>query len=696
MAKKQVKRVSTPKRAAAAAAERKKAKAKEPAKKDKEEAKNDASADEPAEKDEAPEEAEVVGEPEPEREPDEKKDRAESPLNILIGEEEENLLLNSGDEHAEEPPRPPDGDGDGDGEPKADDKAPDAADGVEKPDVVVKAEDVEAEAKQEPAEPEKDDGKNKNSNPGRSLWVTNLLPSTRAQELKHLLSRYGKVIGAKVVQSSRHPRTRCYGYVTMESKAAADLCIEKLNNTELKGQIIRVAKVRPEHSLPLKSEPAEPEKKRKSEEKDKKDERKKSVERKERGEREKERAPERAPVRKKAEVLTFDKIREERDRHRQRERERAQREQDKRRREQQRTREIERRQRDEAQRLEREREKLRIERERLDRQRQEILRLERERQKLEREKLEQEKRELRRQQIRLEEARRPVKRPAATSTSTYRRETAGYPDDRKREARETREERHYEEAPPPPRFDVPSREPAQIPREKKEIEKEYKAHLPYSKHTEEYPKREYKREFPPSTDRHSLVGHNGSKYEGSSQFVNREREIREPYRRELGTSVGPPPKISSEVRYNERSNERSPVAYREREERERRPMEHHSKGEMRSRERYPEVSSSKEGRYRVGNSWHGSGPSPTQPFSGAASSRDSWSKPDNWRPVETGSGDRWVSNSSSRLMMSGSSGAPPLYPTGNSSSLNCPPPPGSSGYSMDRFDNYKLGNARKY
>lgn len=99
---------------------------------------------------------------------------------------------------------------------------------------------------------EHDNGKGKSTknNPGRSLWVTNLLPSTKAQELKHLLSKYGKVIGAKVVQSSRYPRQRCYGYVTMETRGAADYCIEKLNNTELKGQIIRVAKVRPEHNLP--------------------------------------------------------------------------------------------------------------------------------------------------------------------------------------------------------------------------------------------------------------------------------------------------------------------------------------------------------------------------------------------------------------------------------------------------------------
>lgn len=554
------------------------------------------------------------------------------------------------------------------------------------------------------------------------MWVTNLLPSTRAQELKHLLSRYGKVIGAKVVQSSRHPRTRCYGYVTMETRAAADHCIKKLNNTELKGQIIRVAKVRPEHSLPLKSDTAENGEKQKTpaktDDKPKEEKKSQSTEKKITTEKKKDDKPVKkdskerdshrssskkaSPRRdKKTDVLTFDKIREERDRHRARERERAAREEEKRRREIQRSREIERRQREEAQRLEREREKLRMERERLDRQRQEILRLERERQKLEREKLEQEKQELRRQQIRLEEARRPVKRPASTSTSTYRRET--YPDDRKREARE---ERHYEEAPPPPRFEVPAREtPREAP--KKEIEKDYKPHI-YSKHSEDY-KRDYKRDFPAS-ERHypggggGISGANGSKYESSSQYVNRDREIREPTRREV-PKVGPP-NISNDVRYNERPSERSPVAYRNvREERDRRPIaDHHAKGEIRSsREsrdhRYEPVANIKEsGRYRDGN-WHSSGPSPTQPFSSIpnSSSRE-WSKGDNWRPIETGSNDRWVGNSSSRIILGSSSGVPgSLYPSGNASGLSCPPPPGSSGYSMDRFENYKsISNPRKY
>lgn len=615
-------------------------------------------------------------------EKDEKKqERAESPLNILIGEEEENLLLQSGETDESKTDEKKDSDN------KTDQKEPEK----EKPS------EVDSEKNENKDDKKLDDKKNNKTNQqGRSLWITNLLPSTRAQELKHLLSRYGKVIGAKVIQSSRHPRTRCYGYVTMETRAAADHCIKKLNNTELKGQIIRVANVRPEHRLPFKSDKTDicdkkvvgkPEEKQQSEEKKiddikkiekKKDEKRDSKERDTHRDSSKKTSPRRE---KKTEVLTFDKIREERDRHRARERERAAREEEKRRREIQRSREIERRQREEAQRLEREREKLRVERERLDRQRQEILRMERERQKLEREKLEQEKQELRRQQMRLEEARRPTKRPATSSTSSYRRETSGY-DDRKRETREER----YQEPPPPPRFEVPR----ETTREVKKEEKDYK-HL-YSKHSEEY-KREYKREYP--TSERYPMGTNGSttKYE-SSGYVNREREVREP-RREVPKA---PP--ITEVRYNERATERSPVTYRNvRDDRERRPtIEHHPKSEIRtSREtrehRYePPI---KERSFRDG-AWHSGGPSPTQPFSSMpnSSSRE-WTK-DNWRPLETTSNERWVGNSGSRIII-GSSSVPSLYPTGNTSGLSCPPPPSGSSYTMDRFENYKtMNNPRKY
>lgn len=76
-----------------------------------------------------------------------------------------------------------------------------------------------------------------------------------------------------------------------------------------------------------------------------------------------------------------------------------------------------------------------------------MIRLERERQKLEREKLELEKLEIQRAKMRLqEEDRRTVKR-----STSYRRE--GSYEDRKRSV----SDRHFDEAPPPPRFDGPAR-----------------------------------------------------------------------------------------------------------------------------------------------------------------------------------------------------------------------------------------------
>lgn len=130
----------------------------------------------------------------------------------------------------------------------------------------------------------------------------------------------------------------------------------------------------------------------------------------------------------KSNVAAFQKIKEERRRQRLREREIREVE---RRRAQEifRQRSIERKQREESIRLERERERLRIEREKLDRERAEVLRLEREKQRLERERLEREREELRRreQMSRMDEPRRPLKRPFRGP-----REGEPYWDERKR------------------------------------------------------------------------------------------------------------------------------------------------------------------------------------------------------------------------------------------------------------------------
>lgn len=77
----------------------------------------------------------------------------------------------------------------------------------------------------------------------RNLWVSGLSSTTRATDLKQIFSKYGKVIGAKVVTNARTPGARCYGYVTMSTSEDAAKCIQHLHRTELHGRVISVEKV---------------------------------------------------------------------------------------------------------------------------------------------------------------------------------------------------------------------------------------------------------------------------------------------------------------------------------------------------------------------------------------------------------------------------------------------------------------------
>uniref|UniRef100_A0A0K8V5C2 Scaffold attachment factor B2 n=1 Tax=Bactrocera latifrons TaxID=174628 RepID=A0A0K8V5C2_BACLA len=86
----------------------------------------------------------------------------------------------------------------------------------------------------------------KQTTPSRNLWVSGLSSLTRASDLKTIFSKYGKVIGAKVVTNTRTPGTRCYGYVTMSSSSDASRCIEHLHHTELHGRIISVERTKNE------------------------------------------------------------------------------------------------------------------------------------------------------------------------------------------------------------------------------------------------------------------------------------------------------------------------------------------------------------------------------------------------------------------------------------------------------------------
>ncbi|XP_048783721.1 scaffold attachment factor B1-like isoform X3 [Lagopus muta] len=356
-------------------------------------------------------------------------------------------------------------------------KAEDKANSEESPATKESSASEGGDQKKSPVEEDKDtkqaskDEKGRaGSGSGRNLWVSGLSSSTRATDLKNLFSKYGKVVGAKVVTNARSPGARCYGFVTMASSEEATKCINHLHRTELHGKMISVEKVGGSSHVAgcwnersggvKKEEKADKKDDGKKSEKDSKDEKEgKEKEEQKAGASDRSRASKSAsrgtertvvmdkskgePVisvktsaskerstksqdrksesKEKQDILSFDKIKEQRERERQRQREREIRETERRRERERREREQRLQamhERDERQRLQRERERLEFQRQRLDRERLERERLERERMHIEQERrreqerIQREREELRRQQeqLRYEQERRSAMR----------------------------------------------------------------------------------------------------------------------------------------------------------------------------------------------------------------------------------------------------------------------------------------------
>ncbi|XP_066957299.1 SAFB-like transcription modulator isoform X8 [Macrobrachium rosenbergii] len=91
---------------------------------------------------------------------------------------------------------------------------------------------------------------------GKNLWVSGLASSTRAQDLKSVFSKYGKVTSAKIVTNAKTPGAKCYGFVTMFSSDDAAKCISNLNHTELHGRMIQVEKAKGEPGGPTRNKSA--------------------------------------------------------------------------------------------------------------------------------------------------------------------------------------------------------------------------------------------------------------------------------------------------------------------------------------------------------------------------------------------------------------------------------------------------------
>ncbi|XP_030582797.1 scaffold attachment factor B1 [Archocentrus centrarchus] len=307
---------------------------------------------------------------------------------------------------------------------------------------------------------EKAAGSGAAANGSRNLWVSGLSSTTRATDLKTLFSKYGKVVGAKVVTNAKSPGARCYGFVTMSSTEEATKCISHLHRTELHGKMISVERAKNEpagkkpadkndtkrsssdrrHSTDSKSDGKD--EKSEGEGKDGKGRNERTVvmdkskgepvisvktksKSKERSTKSRDRT---SSSKERKDILSFDQIKEQRERERQRQREREIREVERRRftdrnrdfrpdRERERIRLF--REREERNHLMRKRHWLEAEKQRLDADRMERQFLERERLRIEyerrreQERILREREELRRQQeqLRYEQERRPVKRP---------------------------------------------------------------------------------------------------------------------------------------------------------------------------------------------------------------------------------------------------------------------------------------------
>ena len=604
----------------------------------------------------------------------------------------------------------------------------------------------------------------------RNLWVSGLSSSTRATDLKQIFSKYGKVIGAKVVTNARTPGARCYGYVTMSTSEDAAKCIQHLHRTELHGRVISVEKakgdtqqshMRKRDTANGKSEKKDDKDKEKEKEKEKdkskdnydasdrkdKETKKEAAEEKgseatkksdekndagesnkkaeaqdkkdevskesdsrstkstskkpesERGRRDEKRIrswdhhrshtrSRSRERRRRDDVLTFAKIREERERQRLRERVRMLREEERRRREDmERQREIERRQREEAARLEREREKLRRERERIEQEKAELLRLERERQKLEREKLERERLELKRQQMRLEESRRAPPPPSIKRSSSDRRDPRDMyvEPDRKRMTTE-HSRRHTPDRVTDRRGEILDRV------SDRRLDASPPSRYESSRSAQDMG---LKKEFKRSTDFTSRT----SRPESFSE-VSRGREVivrREP----LSTTTSSiDPRQVKESRYERPST----TSYtREREVRRSEPETHRSSRDSHTRygDSFKTTGSGtpRDSRYvesnRTTSSWH-SGPPSTKSFNSVPSSgtRDPRNEPSSWSSRSSESVNRWSNSSSMGNTLRHP--VPPTYQSGPIQSMGLTAPGTTPSY--DRFDPYKssMPSMRKY
>ena len=80
---------------------------------------------------------------------------------------------------------------------------------------------------------------------GRKLYVGNLSYNVTSSELQDMLSQYGSVASAEVIQDRETGRSKGFGFVEMSTDEEAQAAIQALNGQQHDGRALTVNEARP-------------------------------------------------------------------------------------------------------------------------------------------------------------------------------------------------------------------------------------------------------------------------------------------------------------------------------------------------------------------------------------------------------------------------------------------------------------------
>ncbi len=79
---------------------------------------------------------------------------------------------------------------------------------------------------------------------GVNIYVGNLSFSVTSADLERLFGEHGVVVSANVITDRDSDRSRGFGFVEMESDAAARAAIDAMNGTDVEGRVLKVNEAR--------------------------------------------------------------------------------------------------------------------------------------------------------------------------------------------------------------------------------------------------------------------------------------------------------------------------------------------------------------------------------------------------------------------------------------------------------------------